>query len=159
MSFSVYLLIGYDHKPIYVGESENVKSRLADHRRDKIRYAELDGRTKREATRTVDVIDCADEDDMHATETRLIRLHRPVLNKRDNFDWLRARREREDADWEARDPEGFRRYRDEWEAWLEVNECECGLPFGSRDELRAHVRRMQILRRSRGHTELAPKPS
>jgi predicted GIY-YIG superfamily endonuclease len=77
---TVYLLIGADGAPIYVGATQAVKQRLAAHRRDKTEYDALGGRTKREATQRVDLVRCTDTDEMRATELRLIKEHRPVLN-------------------------------------------------------------------------------
>jgi hypothetical protein len=85
-SFAVYLLIGDDDEPIYIGQSACVKSRLRDHQRDTTVHAALGGRTKHQATRRVAILACGDRSDMNATEKRLIAEHRPVLNKYGNPD-------------------------------------------------------------------------
>ncbi len=40
-AFNVYLLIGDDDKPIYVGQSTNIKGRLSNHRNDRTCYERL----------------------------------------------------------------------------------------------------------------------
>jgi excinuclease UvrABC nuclease subunit len=86
VTHTVYLLIGDNDKPIYIGKSTSITSRVASHRRDRAQHEALGGRTKWQATRRVEVVECADRDEMNATERRLIAAHRPVLNKLDNPD-------------------------------------------------------------------------
>jgi predicted GIY-YIG superfamily endonuclease len=81
VSFNVYLLIGADDKPIYIGASTNVTKRLAWHRSDKTRYTQIGGLTKAEAMQRVELVTCADRNDMDHSELRLINEHRPVLNE------------------------------------------------------------------------------
>lgn len=71
--YCVYLLWprkGAD-KPIYVGRSFNVLSRLGTHMGD---------REKRYSTQWVSVISCGTEQEMNTTEMRLIAHYKPVLN-------------------------------------------------------------------------------
>jgi predicted GIY-YIG superfamily endonuclease len=84
VSFTVYLLIGDDGNPIYIGASTNIEARLRTHHNDKAVYGALNGRTKREAIQRVERVECRDRDEMHATELRLIKEHRPVLNRAGN---------------------------------------------------------------------------
>ena len=80
MSFTVYMLIGGSNKTVYVGQSTNVERRLGEHWRDRFRYPELGGKTKREATIRVELVECADRYDMDATEILFIGRRAPQLN-------------------------------------------------------------------------------
>jgi predicted GIY-YIG superfamily endonuclease len=84
MSFTVYLLIGDNNTPIYVGATRDADRRLREHHNDRTVYHALGGRTKREVIRRADLLMCTDHDDMCATELRLIQKHRPILNVLDN---------------------------------------------------------------------------
>jgi predicted GIY-YIG superfamily endonuclease len=88
MSFNVYLLIGEDDKPIYIGRSANVKKRVETHLRDGTTYAALDGRTKHQAAQRIETVRCASYENMTITERQLITEHRPVLNITDNTDHI-----------------------------------------------------------------------
>ncbi len=79
MTVGVYVLIGADDKPIYVGQSTNIDKRLMEHRSDKTRHEKLGGKTKGEVTHRVEVIECAREE-LDATEKRVIAERGPVLN-------------------------------------------------------------------------------
>ena len=70
--FFVYLLWGTDENtPIYVGQSSNVLSRLGSH---------LGNREKRQLTRHVQIMRCANKSAMDRTEGALIRRYQPPLN-------------------------------------------------------------------------------
>jgi predicted GIY-YIG superfamily endonuclease len=70
--FYVYLLWGDDEtRPLYVGQSTNIFSRLGSHMSDP---------KKRYRIQTVSVIRCETERQMGTTELRLIRKYRPELN-------------------------------------------------------------------------------
>jgi predicted GIY-YIG superfamily endonuclease len=84
VSFTVYLLIGDDDKPFYVGATRDADRRVREHRNDRTVYDVLGGRTKHEATHRVELLMCTDEADMRDTEMRLIKAHRPVLNRNGN---------------------------------------------------------------------------
>jgi predicted GIY-YIG superfamily endonuclease len=83
---AVYVMFGHDDKPIYIGQSTDVRARLASHRRDRGHFPPLGNQTRWEATKRVEVIDCADRAEMCRTERALIAHYRPVLNKLDNPD-------------------------------------------------------------------------
>ena len=85
MNFHVYLLIGDDDRPIYIGSSTHVDSRLSNHRCDPTRYKALGGRTKSEATQRTETVECQSRAQMVATEKRLIREREPVLNVLDSM--------------------------------------------------------------------------
>lgn len=68
----VYVLWGDDPvTPLYVGESENIFSRLGSH---------MNNPERRTLVRRVQLIECRNEFVMHATEARLIYDYRPTLN-------------------------------------------------------------------------------
>lgn len=70
--FFVYILWGAGDNAVYVGQSTNVLGRLGYHMsKDK---------KKLTATRYVELIRCADRDDMNATEIKLIRKLKPAFN-------------------------------------------------------------------------------
>lgn len=76
--FYVYLLWGEDpERPIYVGQSTNLLSRLGQHMTDA---------AKRDMTRRVTVVRCEDRAEMDRTEDRLIQCYQPVLNIRGVID-------------------------------------------------------------------------
>jgi hypothetical protein len=68
--FFVYLLIGHHDKPIYIGQSTNILSRLGSH---------MSG-NKRELTSKVQIIRCRNKKSMNLTESILIKQHQPMLN-------------------------------------------------------------------------------
>jgi hypothetical protein len=70
--YYVYLLWGIEEdRPLYVGQSTNIFSRLGSHMNDPV---------KRARVRRVMVIGCKTERQMDSTELRLIRKYRPELN-------------------------------------------------------------------------------
>lgn len=73
----VYLLWGAsEDKPVYVGMSTNVLSRLGSH---------MNNETKRQRVTKVTLIRCYSIEDARALELRLIRFYNPELNIADNL--------------------------------------------------------------------------
>ncbi|HET6915952.1 MAG TPA: GIY-YIG nuclease family protein [Acidimicrobiales bacterium] len=72
--YFVYLLFGEDDaRPIYVGQSSNVLSRLGNH---------MSANDRRGRVTRVGLIRCADDRQMFALERELIEHYRPELNVR-----------------------------------------------------------------------------
>src|SRR5208283_4700464 len=69
--YFVYILWGADERPIYVGQSTNILSRLGSH---------LGDRTKRRLITKVQLVRCATRHVMDITEDDLIAHYRPQLN-------------------------------------------------------------------------------
>ena len=84
MTVGVYVLIGADDRPIYIGKSICVEKRVRQHYLDPTRHERLGGKTKGEATHRVEVIECAREE-LDAAEKRVIAERGPVLNVLDSM--------------------------------------------------------------------------
>ena len=84
MTVGVYVLIGADDRPIYIGKSICVEKRVRQHHLDPTRHERLGGKTKGEATHRVEVIECAREE-LDAAEKRVIAERGPVLNVLDSM--------------------------------------------------------------------------
>jgi predicted GIY-YIG superfamily endonuclease len=74
---AVYIIRGRNDEPLYVGASTNVLGRINQHRES----GQLKDPEKRFLAKSVQLIRCFNAQAMHATEVRLIRLHRPLWNK------------------------------------------------------------------------------
>jgi|SRR6516162_895085 len=84
MSWTVYVLIGSRNKPLYVGSTDNISRRLREHWNQPALYPELNWRTKREAVRRVELIECETQQQMEATEVLTIQRLKPLLNRKHN---------------------------------------------------------------------------